>query len=92
MPHAGGPDACFTDDGESLRKNLIQRFLLAILAVIFVARVFDCIGNLGLEKSCPLAELFIGELLNPGFELVDSLDQRANRLQEPLVAAAENFC
>ncbi len=70
MPHAGRTHAGFAHDGESFRQNFIQDFLLAIFPIVFVARIFDRIRNLGLEESRALAQLFIGKLLNGSNSLI----------------------
>src|SRR2546425_10453962 len=91
VTHAGSALAGFTNDGERFGQNLIQCFPLAVLAIIFVTRVFDGILNSRLEKSRALAKLIVRKLLNLRLEGIDLFDRRANRFQESLVAAAENF-
>jgi hypothetical protein len=49
VPHARGALARLAHDGECFRKNLIQDFPLAVLAIVFVARIFNGILNLRLK-------------------------------------------
>ena len=90
MTHARCAHASLADHCKRFRQNLVQRFLLAILAIVFVARVFDLIGDLRFEKCRALAQLLVGELLNLWLKGIDLLDDRTNRLQEPFITAAEN--
>src|SRR5205807_7815950 len=57
-------DVCSSDLGfahhrEGFRQDLVQHFLLAILAIIFVARVFNRVGDARLVFRRFLAQLFV---------------------------------
>src|SRR5215213_3463798 len=45
MTHAGGAYACFSDDCESLRQDLVERGALTSLAFFFIRDVADCTLN-----------------------------------------------
>src|ERR1051326_626197 len=91
VPHAGRSLAGFAHYGKCFRKKLVQDFPFAVLAIVFVARVFDGILNPRLEMSGLLAKLVVRKFLDFGFERVDLFDDGTNRFQESLVAATENF-
>ncbi len=71
VAHAGRALAGFADQGKRLRQDFVQRFLFAILAIVFVARVFDGVGDLCLEESRALAHLVVGKFLNLRLEFID---------------------
>ena len=71
VTHSRSALACFADQGKRFRQDFLQRFLLAILAVVFIARVFDGVGDLRLEESRALAQLFVGKFLNLRLEFID---------------------
>ena len=80
MAHAGGALAGLAHDRESFRQNLMQRFLLAIVAIVFVARVLNRLRDsvFELERFC--AQLIVGKLLNRRLERIYPLDRRADAL------------
>ena len=71
VPHAGRAHAGFADQGEGFRQNFHQRFLLAILAIVFVTRVLHRIGDLCFKESRPFAHLLVGKLLHLRLEFID---------------------
>ena len=71
VAHAGRALARFADQGKRLGQDFVQHFLFAIPAIVFVARVFNGIGDLGFEESRALAQLFVGKLLNLRLEVID---------------------
>ena len=91
VAHPGRTHAGFAHHRESFRQDLVEYLLLAILAIVFIARVFNGVGNPRLVFRRFLAQLFVSKLLDGWLKLVDPGNQGVDSLQESFVTAAENF-
>jgi hypothetical protein len=91
VTHSGAADARFSNDGESLGQEFVERRTFASLSFILVGRVSDRTLNVLFENSGARAQLIVRKRLHRRFERVDLLDYWSNRLQESLIAATEDF-
>ena len=103
MTHVQHAPSSFADDGESFHEQFVQHFLdhqvavgfdllLAVgIGVWLVGDVADTLLDVGAKLFGLGAQLFIRELFDLRFELVDSLDARQHALHFALVPGPENL-
>src|SRR6185503_1041150 len=64
VTHARSAHACFSDDGESLRQNLIEHGALTSLSFVFVGDISDFTLHALFEVGCTCAQLVVRKRLN----------------------------
>src|SRR5262250_1219189 len=84
-PFGGLPDGC-----ESLRQNLVQRFLLRpeLLFLLQAFRVADTLGYLFPELICFPAKRFVAQRFELRLELIDLLDNGPDVLDGSFVGVS----
>jgi hypothetical protein len=96
VAHPRGAHAGLAREGERLGQHAVERLLRAPLALLLrLLALGGRVAHLGDDLLAQLADagahLVVGELLHRRLQVVDLLDERQERLEVTLVAAAENF-